>query len=123
MLLPPIQLRKSYNGQPPLFPGRRFEREIYRIRAAHLTRVHALADRLAGKKGIDLILDRDTRPGGPDEGWPEWSERQVKEADHVLIACSEEYALRYGGNDDGTERGKGASASLIPARSHSHIFA
>jgi hypothetical protein len=73
----------------------------------HEARVQALADRLRKKQGLQVILDRDTGPGGPDEGWPAWSERQVREADRVLIACSEQYALRYEGNDGDSERGRG----------------
>jgi SEFIR domain len=82
----------------------------------HVAQVHALADRLAGENAVDVILDRDTGPGGPDEGWPEWSERQVLEADYVLIACSEEYARRYEGNDDGSERGRGTVAETRTIR-------
>lgn len=74
---------------------------------AHLARVHALADRLAGEDGVQIIIDRDAGPGGPDEGWPEWSPRQVIESDYVLIACSKEYAQRYAGKDDGSDRGRG----------------
>jgi hypothetical protein len=74
---------------------------------AHKARVHSLADRLANEKGLRVVLDRDTGPGGPDEGWPAWSERQVREADRVLVACSREYSLRYEGNDGQSDRGKG----------------
>jgi hypothetical protein len=73
----------------------------------HKARVHELAKRLTRESGLTVILDRDTGPGGPDEGWPAWSERQVREADRVLVACSEIYARRYEGNDDDTDRGKG----------------
>jgi len=72
----------------------------------HKGHVHALADRLI-KEGLIVGLDRDVGPGGPDEGWPAWSERQVREADRVLIACSAQYTLRYEGNDSDSERGRG----------------
>ncbi len=40
----------------------------------HQQRMHALADRLRND-GVDIILDRDCGPGGPDEGWDKWSEK------------------------------------------------
>ena len=73
----------------------------------HIARVHGLADRLMREQGLAVVLDRETGPGGPDEGWPGWSERQVREADRVLIACSDKYALRYEGNDGDSDRGRG----------------
>lgn len=80
---------------------------------AHTDRVHALADRLSGEQGLDVVIDRDAGPGGPNEGWPAWSERQVREAERILIACSEEYALRYEGNEGDSDRGRG---TVIEAR-------
>jgi hypothetical protein len=76
----------------------------------HKLSVHGLAGRLAAEQRIEVVLDRDAGPGGPDEGWPGWSERQVREADRVLIACSKEYSLRYEGNDEDSERGRGTVA-------------
>jgi hypothetical protein len=63
---------------------------------AHKARVHALAVRLRGD-GVTVVLDRDMLPGGPADGWPAWSERQVKETDFVLVACTERYHLSYEG--------------------------
>ena len=51
-------------------------------------------------KDTDLVIDEDKIPGGPNEGWPAWSERQVLQADHVLIVCTS--------NDDATEPQRGA---------------
>ena len=62
---------------------------------------------------VRVVLDRDAGPGGPDEGWPSWSERQVREADRVLIACTAVYARRYEGNDDASDRGRG---TVVEAR-------
>ena len=63
----------------------------------HQARVAALALRLRAD-GITLVIDSDKLPGGPDEGWPQWSERQVKEADLVLVVCTLVYSERYDGN-------------------------
>ncbi len=76
----------------------------------HKGMVHGLADRLATEVGLDVLIDRDVGPGGPDEGWPAWSVNQVTDADRVLIAISPEYAYRYRGLDDDTDRGKGTVA-------------
>ena len=62
----------------------------------HKNRVAALARRLRSDR-ITIVLDTDKLPGGPDEGWPTWSERQVEEADMVLVACTHAYSLRYEG--------------------------
>ena len=63
---------------------------------AHRNRVRALAERLRGD-GVVVVIDRDKLPGGPDEGWPTWSEAQVKECDQVLVACTERYCRSYEG--------------------------
>ena len=80
---------------------------------AHKSRVHALADRLKRDADLKIVVDRDMLPGGPDEGWPAWSERQVRESDRVLIASSPQYALRYEGKDSDSDRGRG---TVIEAR-------
>src|SRR5262245_31336263 len=76
----------------------------------HRERVHALADRLAKEKDLNVIIDRDVAAGGPDEGWRDWSERQVIEANRVLIACTEVYTARYQGNDPDKQKGRGTVA-------------
>lgn len=63
----------------------------------HASRVAALVQQLRDD-GVTIVLDRDMLPGGPAEGWPQWSERQVKEADIVLVACTGIYSERYEGN-------------------------
>ena len=62
----------------------------------HKVRIAALAQRLR-LDGITIVLDTDM-PGGPDEGWPRWSVRQVEEADLVLVACTDVYSQRYEAN-------------------------
>jgi hypothetical protein len=79
----------------------------------HKARVHALADRLRSN-GVTVLLDRDMLPGGPGEGWPQWSERQVKEADQVLVVCTAIYSERYEGNQPpGGGLGAACEASAI----------
>lgn len=63
----------------------------------HKARVASLAQRLRDD-GLTVVLDGDMLPGGPAEGWPLWSERQVTETDFVLVACTLIYSQRYEGN-------------------------
>jgi tetratricopeptide (TPR) repeat protein len=56
---------------------------------AHKARVRALTERLQAD-GMDCELDQFML--FPPEGWPEWGERKVKEADFVLIVFTERYA-------------------------------
>ena len=65
--------------------------------ASHRDRVRELAERLR-RDGVVVIIDRDKLPGGPDQGWPTWSEAQVKECDQVLVACTERYCRSYEGD-------------------------
>jgi hypothetical protein len=62
----------------------------------HKERVAQLANRLRSDR-IEIIIDSDKLPGGPDEGWPQWSERQVEVADRVLVVCTLKYRERYDG--------------------------
>jgi hypothetical protein len=83
----------------------------------HKQRVQALAERLRGAlsaSGVRIVIDRDRLPGGPDEGWLDWSECQVRDADQVLMVCSERYRDSYEGRTPpGTGLGVGWEAGLI----------
>ena len=71
---------------------------------AHKNRVLKLSERLRAD-GVDSNIDQ--YEVSPPEGWPAWMRRQIKEADIVLIICSENYLKRY----EGTEaRGRGSGA-------------
>jgi len=48
---------------------------------------------------LEVVIDQDMRPGGPDEGWDHWSESQIRHADNVLIACTERYCACYEGRE------------------------
>lgn len=52
--------------------------------------------------GIDSNIDQ--YEDAPDEGWPIWTMKQIKQADFVLIICTEKYFLKINGED---EKGKG----------------
>ncbi|WP_374713384.1 toll/interleukin-1 receptor domain-containing protein [Symbiobacterium terraclitae] len=71
----------------------------------HKRRVLDLANRLR-REGIDCSLDR--YEPFPSEGWPRWTERQIKWADYVLIVCTETYKRRVEGDE---EPGRGLGAT------------
>lgn len=64
--------------------------------ATHRDRVRALADRLRGE-GIDVRLDQYTPH--PPEGWPRWMQRQIDEADYIVVVCTETYRRRFEGRE------------------------
>ena len=68
----------------------------------HAARVLALADALCDD-GIDVTLDRYVHPA-PEEGWPRWMERNLDEAEFVLMVCTATYRRRVMGRE---EPGKG----------------
>lgn len=69
----------------------------------HRDRVLALADRLR-TDGIDAVLDQ--YETSPPEGWPRWMDRQIDEAQFVLLVCTETYFRRVMGRE-APERGHG----------------
>jgi hypothetical protein len=73
----------------------------------HRERVRTFAQRLRAD-GVQVTIDLDVATGGPDEGWPAWSEAQVVKSDRVLVACTESYCRRF---DLREEAGTGLGAS------------
>ncbi len=67
----------------------------------HLSIVLRLSDRLRSE-GVDCHIDQYEE--SPPQGWPSWCEKQVREADFVLVACTEIYLRRFQGEE---ETGKG----------------
>jgi hypothetical protein len=57
----------------------------------HQDRVRILADRLRAD-GIDAWVDQ--YAPAPAEGWPMWMEKQIRNADFVLLVCTETYLQR-----------------------------
>jgi hypothetical protein len=57
----------------------------------HEQRVLALSDRLRSDE-VDANLDQ--YESSPPEGWPFWMEGQIREADFVLVVCTETYLRR-----------------------------
>jgi hypothetical protein len=58
----------------------------------HEERVLALCERLRNPGGVDATIDQ--YESSPPEGWPLWMEGQIREADYVLVICSQTYLRR-----------------------------
>lgn len=62
----------------------------------HERRILDFSERLRAE-GIDAVIDQYTP--WPPEGWPRWMERQLNEADFVLLACTPTYHRRVSGDE------------------------
>jgi len=63
----------------------------------HSDRVREFSDRLRAD-GIDCVLDQ--YEVSPPEGWPRWTDNQIREADFVLMICTETYYRRVMGEEE-----------------------
>lgn len=80
---------------------------------AHRDWVLALAQRLRGD-GVTVTIDTDNGPGGPDIGWPQWSQRQAETAARIIVICTPRYASIYEGRQPpGSGCGAAAEAQVI----------
>lgn len=68
----------------------------------HRERIWSLVHRLREQGGVDAWFDGYEQ--APPEGWPQWSMRQIDDADFVLVVCTPSLRRRF----DGTEaKGRG----------------
>ncbi len=78
---------------------------------AHCDEVLAFADRLRAD-GIDAWIDQYIQ--SPPIGWPEWCEEQIRDADFVLMVCTETYLRRVERKEPpGIGHGATSEANLI----------
>lgn len=70
----------------------------------HKDQVFALCERLRSE-GVDCHIDQ--YETSPPEGWPRWMRYRIREADFVLVVCTEPYERRFTGDEE-TGRGAGA---------------
>jgi hypothetical protein len=63
----------------------------------HEERVLALSNRLRAD-GVEVVHDQ--YEGAPTEDWPCWMEKQIREADFVLVVCTDTYLRRVEGRED-----------------------
>lgn len=71
---------------------------------AHQECVRALAERLR-RGGVETWIDQ--YAAHPHEGWPQWMRRQIRDAQYVLVICTETYQRRV---DLREEPGRGLGA-------------
>ena len=62
----------------------------------HSNKILDLANKLRSE-GIDVTLDQYEQ--SPPEGWPQWMDRGIKNADFVLMVCTENYYKRVMGEE------------------------
>jgi len=79
-------------------------------------RVLALANRLR-RDGIDCMVDQYLVV--PHEGWPRWMDLEIRQADFVLLACTETYYRRVMGEE---QDGKGLGVSWESYLIWQHIY-
>ncbi|AQR64656.1 hypothetical protein BXU06_05970 [Aquaspirillum sp. LM1] len=85
----------------------------YRHSDIHSPRVAELAQTLRAA-GVNVVIDSDQLPAGPNEGWPKWSQQQVEKADKVLIACTQGWRECYeAGGSSATGLGSAAEAHIV----------
>lgn len=79
--------------------------------ASHEQKVLAFSEQLRAD-GIDSRIDQYSP--WPSEGWPRWMERQIREADFVLMVCTETYRRRVTGEEEpGAGKGVCWEANLV----------
>ncbi len=62
---------------------------------AHAKRVRDLGDRLRADASLEVALDQYVDPKSINEEWARWCERQLEEADQVLVVVTETYRRRF----------------------------
>ncbi len=82
----------------------------------HADRVLALSDHLRSD-GIDCILDQ--YQDSPPEGFPRWMDRQIRNADYVLMICTPTYYRRVMGEE---EPGKGHGVAFESTLIYQYIY-
>lgn len=82
----------------------------------HLKRILEFANKLRAE-GIDAELDQYEQ--SPPEGWPKWIDRNIRDADFVLVICTKNYYNRtIGKENSGTGLGAKWESGLI----YQHIY-
>ncbi|MGG5735923.1 MULTISPECIES: toll/interleukin-1 receptor domain-containing protein [Bacillus cereus group] len=82
----------------------------------HADNILSFSNRLRAE-GIDTILDQ--YETSPTEGWPRWMDRQVRNADFVIMVCTPTYFKRVMGED---EVGKGLGGIWEGNLIYQHLY-
>lgn len=84
--------------------------------ADHVTRVLNLSNRLRAD-GIDCVLDQ--YETSPASGWPRWMNKEIANAQFVLMICTENYLKRLDGEE---QSGVGLGAMWEGNLIYQHIY-
>lgn len=95
-----INIQPSVSSEQELKPPKVFISYTHDSET-YLKQVLALSDGLRAD-GVDCHIDQYEE--SPPQGWPRWCDKQVRDADFVLVACTETYLCRFRGEE---ESGKG----------------
>ena len=82
----------------------------------HGDKVWNFAEKLRSE-GIDCILDQ--YETSPPEGWPRWMDKQIRDADFVLMVCTQTYYKRVMGEE---KSGKGLGIRWEGNLIYQHIY-
>jgi hypothetical protein len=82
----------------------------------HVQRVLDLSNKLR-TEGIDCVLDQ--YESSPSEGWHRWMDRNIHNAQYVLIICTEAYFDRVMGKES---EGKGLGVKWEGNLIYQHIY-
>jgi len=82
----------------------------------HVQRVLHLSNKLRSE-GIDCVLDQ--YESSPKEGWPRWMDKKIRDAQHVLMICTEQYYKRVMGEE---EPGRGLGVRWEGNLIYQHIY-
>ncbi len=83
---------------------------------SHKDRVLVLANRLRAD-GVDAMIDQYEQ--SPRRGWPDWCEAQIRNADFVVMVCTETYLRRVNGEE---EPGNGKGVRWEGRLSLQHLY-
>ena len=82
----------------------------------HVQRVVELSNRLRSE-GIDCVLDQ--YEFSPPEGWPRWMDKKIRDAQFVIMICTESYFRRVMGEE---ESGKGLGVKWEGNIIYQHLY-
>lgn len=77
----------------------------------HIQQVLQLSNRLRSE-GVDCVLDQYEK--SPEEGWPRWMDKKIRDSKYVLMICTKSYYKRVmGEEEEGVGRGVRWEGNLI----------
>lgn len=86
----------------------------------HRTFVRGISDRLR-QEGLNCLIDQYIN-GFPSEGWQRWMEKQIENADFVLLVCTPSYLQRFRGEARKGGRGVTFEGVVISQTLYDHYY-